>query len=322
MKTVFRSLAELSGDPGPCGLTIGNFDGVHLGHRTLIRQTKQLARNNGWQSCVLTFDPHPTAIVAPERAPQMICSLQERLRLLEEAGADRILVLPFTHEVARMEPDEFIETVIVEGLDARAVVVGQNFHFGRRQAGNPAVLAEAGRKYGFECHFLAPITYRAEIVSSTAVRRHIADGAVSRAGRLLGRCFSITGEVVSGHGVGSKQTVPTLNVKPGAEMIPAHGVYISETEDPSNGRRWPSITNIGKRPTFDGDEVTVETFLLSEFDGKAPEYISVHLRKWVRQERKFPDAPSLRAQILSDVQRANTYWRRLRRVHLPAASKR
>jgi riboflavin kinase/FMN adenylyltransferase len=292
-------------------LTIGNFDGVHLGHRTLIRQTKQLAHNKGWQCGVLTFDPHPTAIVAPERAPQMICSLQERLRLLEDAGAERILVLPFTKEVASMEPEEFIERVIVDGLDTRGVVVGQNFHFGRRQAGTPSLLAEAGRKYGFECHFLAPITFRSEVVSSTAVRNHIAAGRVSRAGRLLGRCFSIAGEVVSGHGVGSKQTVPTLNLRPSAEMIPAHGVYISETFDPANNRRWPSITNVGMRPTFGGNEVTVETFLLSPLQGETPEYISVHLRRWVREERTFPDPQALKSQIFRDVARANAYWRRL-----------
>lgn len=321
MKTVFRSLAEAAGVFGPCALTIGNFDGVHLGHRTLIRQVRQLARNNGWNSGVLTFDPHPTVIVAPERAPRAICSLQDRLRLLEEAGADRILVLPFTPEVALMEPEEFVERVIVDGLDARALLVGQNFRFARRQAGNPTVLAEAGRKYGFECHFLAPITFRGEIVSSTAIRNHLASGAVGRAGRLLGRCFSITGEVVSGHGVGSKQTVPTLNLRPGAELIPARGVYITETEDPLTSRRWPSITNIGMRPTFGGDEVTIETYLLSELQGDAPEYISVHLHRRVRDERKFPDPQALRAQILRDVDRAKTYWRRLRRVQPAIASK-
>jgi len=320
MKTVFRSLKEAVGNFGPCALTIGNFDGVHLGHRTLLRQTRQLAHNNGWTSGVLTFDPHPAVIVAPERAPQMICSLQDRLRLLEQAGAERILVLPFTREVSLMEPEEFIETVLVSGLDVRAVVVGQNFHFGRRQAGTPSVLAECGTKYGFDCHFLAPIVYRGEVVSSTAIRGHLSKGNIGQANRLLGRCFSITGEIVSGHGIGSKQTVPTLNLRPGDEIVPAWGVYISETEDLSNGRRWPSITNIGNRPTFGGDELTIETFLLAGLDGMAPEYISVSLRRWVRGERAFSDAPSLRAQILRDVERAKTYWRRVERLQsLPAS---
>ena len=321
MKTVFRSLKEAVGNFGPCALTIGNFDGVHLGHRTLIRQTRQLAHNNGWASGVLTFDPHPAVVVAPERAPQMICSLQDRLRLLEQAGAERILVLPFTREVSLMEPEEFIETVLVSGLDARAVVVGQNFHFGRRQAGTPGVLAECGVKYGFDCHFLAPIVYRGEVVSSTAIRGHLLKGSIGRANRLLGRCFSIAGEIVSGHGVGSKQTVPTLNLRPGDEIVPAWGVYISETEDLSNGRRWPSITNVGNRPTCGGDEVTIETFLLTALEGAAPEYISVSLRRWVRGERTFPDSPSLRTQILRDVERAKAYWRRVERLRSMPASR-
>jgi riboflavin kinase/FMN adenylyltransferase len=320
MKTVFRSLKEAAGNFGPCALTIGNFDGVHLGHRTLIRQTRQLAHNKGWVSGVLTFDPHPAVIVAPKRAPQMICSLQDRLRLLEQAGAERILVLPFTREISLMQPEEFIETVLVSGLDARTVVVGQNFHFGRRQAGTPEVLAKYGAKCGFDCHFLAPIVYRGEVVSSTGIRRHLSKGNIGRANRLLGRCFAITGEVVSGRGVGSKQTVPTLNLKPGNEIVPAWGVYISETEDLLSGRRWPSITNIGNRPTFGGEEVTIETFLLADLSGAAPEYISVSLRQWVRGERAFPDAPSLRAQILRDVERAKAYWRRVERLRsLPAS---
>lgn len=319
MKTVFRSLEEAAGNFGPCALTIGNFDGVHLGHRTLIHQTRQLAHNNGWASGVLTFDPHPAVVVAPERAPQMIYSLHDRLRLLEQVGAERILVLPFTREISLMAPEEFIETVLVSGLDARAVVVGQNFHFGRRQSGTPEVLAEYGAKYGFDCLFLAPIVYRGKVVSSTAIRGHLSKGNIGRANRLLGRCFAIAGEVVSGHGIGSKQTVPTLNLKPGGEIVPAWGVYISETEDASTGRRWPSITNIGNRPTFGGDEVTIETFLLADLVGAAPEYISVSLRRWVRGERVFPDAPSLRAQILRDVERAKTYWRRVERLSLPAA---
>ncbi|MFZ0595163.1 MAG: riboflavin biosynthesis protein RibF [Bryobacteraceae bacterium] len=321
MKTVFRSLNEAAGRFGPCALTIGNFDGVHLGHRTLIRQTQQVARNRGWRTGVLTFDPHPAFVVAPERAPQMICSLQDRLRLLEEAGAERILVLPFTREVAMMEAREFIEKVMVETLEARAVAVGQSFRFGRNQLGTPAVLAELGAKHGFECHFLAPIMNRGEIISSTAIRRHLVEGKVSRAGRMLGRCFSITGDVVEGHGIGSKQTVPTLNLKPGPEILPALGVYITEAEDLSDGRRWRSITNIGTRPTFGGGGVTIETFLLSPFDGANPEHISIHLRRWVRAERTFPDPQSLQAQIFKDVQRANTYWRRLGRVHSMAGSK-
>jgi riboflavin kinase/FMN adenylyltransferase len=313
MKTVFRSLDEARDNFGPCALTIGNFDGVHLGHRTLIRQTQQVARRNGWKAAVLTFDPHPTAIVAPERAPKLICSLQERLRLLEEAGADRILVLPFGRDIAAMSPREFVEQVVVGALDSKAVMVGQNFRFGCRQAGNAGTLAELAREFKYEVHFLAPVIYRGELVSSSVVRQHVADGELGVAGRLLARCFYLEGEVVRGHGIGSKQTVPTLNLKPGAEILPRHGVYVTQVEDLEDDRLWRSITNVGMRPTFGGEEVTIESFLLSPFDGRNPDRIRVHFRHWLREERKFPDPEALRNQILRDVGCADEYWRLLNR---------
>jgi riboflavin kinase/FMN adenylyltransferase len=311
MSRVFRSLEEAAGAFGPCAVTIGNFDGVHLGHRTLIRQTQQIARAHGWITGVLTFDPHPTAVVAPERAPRLICSLRERIRLLESAGAEHILVLPFTREIAEMNPREFVTTVLDETLNAHAVVVGQNFRFGYKQLGDTATLAQLGAELAFEPHVLAPITSRGEMVSSTAIRRHIQNGNVARAGRLLGHCFSVWGDIVRGRGIGSKETVPTLNIRPGAEIVPAQGIYVTETEDARNGRRWHSVTSVGTNPTFGGGELTIETFLLSPFDGRDPKRISVSFRRWLREERTFPTAEALRAEILHDVERAETYWRRL-----------
>jgi riboflavin kinase/FMN adenylyltransferase len=314
MSSVFRSLEEAAGVFGPAAVTIGNFDGVHLGHRTLIRQTRQIARAHGWSTCVLTFDPHPTMVVAPERAPKLICSLEERLQLLESAGAERILVLPFTMQIAEMSPREFVETVLADALNARAVVVGQNFRFGYKQLGDTTVLAQLGTEFGFEPHFLAPITTRGELVSSTAIRRHLREGNVSRVGRLLGRCFSISGQIVRGRGIGSKQTVPTLNLQPGSGTIPAQGIYITETRDLSDGRQWHSVTSVGTNPTFGGKELTIETYLLSAFDGHTPERICVSFRRWVREERMFATSEALREEIFRDVQRAETYWRRVERV--------
>lgn len=321
MKTVYRSLGEAKDQFGPCAVAIGNFDGVHLGHRTLIRQTQQIAWGNGWRAAVLTFDPHPTAIVAPERAPRLICSLQERLRLLEQAGAEQILVLPFVPQVAKMSPEEFVIKVLVEGLEARAIIVGQNFHFGYKQAGNTEVMAQLGSRFGFDTHFIAPVTSRGEIVSSTAIRNHVRQGRVERAGRLLGRCFSLEGEVVSGHGVGAKQTVPTLNLRQGPEVTPRRGVYVTEAEDLEDGRRWKSITNVGVRPTFGENELAIETFLLSQFDGRSPERLRVGFRHFLREERQFPNAQELKIQILKDVGRAQAYWRRLQRFRAAALAK-
>jgi riboflavin kinase/FMN adenylyltransferase len=316
MRTVFRSLADAAAtdDFGPCALTIGNFDGVHLGHRTLLKQTERIAAMHGWRTAVLTFDPHPTAVVAPERAPQMLCSMQERLRLLENAGAERIMVLPFTQQIALMSPEAFVRQVVIETLGGHAVIVGQNFRFGHKQKGTPDVLAELGQRLGIETHFLAPVAIRGEVVSSSAIRRHLAAGNVSRAARLLGRCFSLEGEIVSGRGIGSTQTVPTLNLQPGSEIVPGNGVYISAAEDLENGRRWQSITNVGTRPTFDGHGVTIETFLLSPFDGRTPERIRLEFHRFVREERKFADAQALKSQIFKDVARAKSYWRRLEKL--------
>jgi riboflavin kinase/FMN adenylyltransferase len=210
-----------------------------------------------------------------------------------------------------MAPEEFVREIAVEALGARAVVVGQGFKFGYKQCGNTQVMAELGQRFGFESHFLAPITTRGEVISSTAVRTHLANGKVARACRLLGRTFSLEGEVVPGQGIGSKQTVPTLNILPGEEIVPANGVYVTETEDLENGRRWHSVTNVGVRPTFGGTGLTIETFLLSAFDGQTPERIAVHFRHRIREERKFENPSALRTQILKDAGRASAYWRRV-----------
>lgn len=314
MTRVFRSLEEAAGAFGPCAVTIGNFDGVHLGHRTLIRQTQQIARAHGWVTGVLTFHPHPTSVVAPGRAPRLLCSLEERITLLENAGAEHILVLPFTREVAEMSPREFVTTVLTDTLNAHAVVVGQNFRFGSKQLGDTATLAQLGAELAFEPHVLAPITSRGEMVSSTAIRRHIQEGNVARAGRLLGHCFSVTGDIVKGRGIGSKQTVPTLNIRPGSEVAPAQGIYVTETRDVQDGRLWRSVTSVGTNPTFGASELTIETFLLSPFDGRNPKRISVGFRHWLREERTFPSAEALRGEILRDVERTERYWRRLDRL--------
>ncbi len=312
--TVFRSLEEARGHFGLCALAIGNFDGVHIGHQTLIREAVSFSVRNHFTPAVLTFDPHPAVVVAPDRVPQMICSLRQRLELLFESGAERILVLPFTADVARLSPEEFVSQILVDALQTKGVFVGDNFRFGYKQAGTPEVLRRLGEQYGFVSEFIHPVRFRNEVVSSSSIRHYLASGNVSRAGRLLGHCFALEGEIVKGHGIGSQQTVPTLNLRPDANQIVPRGVYITETRDQQSERRWPSITNAGIRPTFDGEELTIETYLLSALDGPSPEQIEVRFRRFVRPERRFADAAALRAQILKDVERANTYWRRLSKL--------
>ncbi len=308
---IFRSSEEARKRSSPCALAIGNFDGVHLGHQSLLRATVESARQKGVVPAALTFDPHPTTIVAPERVPLKLCSLDERLRLLEAAGARQITVLPFTAEMARLSPEAFVQQILVDALKVRLVLVGENFRFGHQQAGNAETLSTIGQQLGFEARLLAPVFWRGEIVSSSAIRRYLNKNAIYRANRLLGRCFAVEGPVVSGFGIGSKQTVPTLNLEPTPGQLTPRGVYITETFDVDSGRNWQSITNIGNRPTFNGQAVTIETFLLSPFEEPTPKRIRVEFRRFVREERSFPDAQSLRAQIMRDVGRATSYWRRV-----------
>lgn len=307
---VFRTVEEARAGFTPCAVAIGNFDGVHLGHQALLARTCARAAARDLTPSALTFDPHPATVVAPERAPELICTLEQRLALLEKAGAQQILVLPFTRDVANLSPRDFVGQVLCNALRAQAVIVGESFHFGHAQAGNAATLKALGEEFGFESQFVPPVSYRGEVVSSSLIRRYVSTGKVGRAGRLLGGCFAIQGQVISGHGVGSKQTVPTLNLPPPPGQIVPRGVYITETFEAGGGGWWPSITNCGLRPTFGGDELTIETFLLERLVGPAPTEIEVRFRGFVRAEQQFPNADALKAQILRDVGRANRYWRR------------
>lgn len=317
---VYRSVAEARSRFGPCALAIGNFDGVHRGHQALLSAAVRFAKTHHLHPAALTFDPHPAAVVAPERLPQAICTLDQRIRLLGDAGATRILVLPFTTQVAHMAPQVFVWQILVEALETKAVIVGENFRFGYRHSGTTETLAKLGAEFGFEWQFLEPVTVRGEMVSSTAIRHHLSTGNVSRAGRLLNRCFFIEGPVVRGRGIGAKQTVPTLNIRPVSGQIVPRGIYITETTDLENGSRWPSVTSCGTNPTFGGSDLTIETFLLTPLAGTPPGEIRVEFRYFLRREEYFSSAAELKKQILEDISRASAYWRRTAKFGRPAAS--
>lgn len=310
---IYRDLAEVPPDFGPSALTIGNFDGVHAGHRRIMRRVSTVAAERGFKPSVLTFEPHPTRVVAPARAPRLMTTPGQRCELMAQEGIEQVLILPFTPELARLEAEDFVRTVLVDRLGVRAVLVGDNFHFGHLQAGNAALLVELGRKYGFVTEIVPAITLRGRVVSSSTIRGMIESGYVSRAGRLLEHVYALEGEVVRGFGIGSKQTVPTLNLAPAGELLPARGVYITRTADLEDGRTWPSVTNVGNRPTFDGAALTVETHLLAPLEEPSPRRIRVEFLRRLREERRFPAPEDLRAQILKDAARAQSYFRRLRR---------
>jgi riboflavin kinase/FMN adenylyltransferase len=310
---IYRSLAEVPADFGPCALTIGNFDGVHFGHRRILRQLIALAAGRGWKSAVLTFDPHPTRIVAPDRTPTLLTSPAHRAELMREEGIQEVLILPFTAELARLSPEDFVQQLLVDRLGARAVLVGDNFRFGYRQSGNVRLLAELGARLGFETDVVPAVTWRGRMVSSSGIRSLLAAGRVSLAARLLQHPYALDGAVVGGRGVGSQQTVPTLNLAPDAGLVPASGVYVTRALDLETERQWNAITNIGYRPTFgESDRLSIETFLLDPFTGETPNRIRLEFLWRVRDERKFESPAALKEQILRDVRVARNYFRRTR----------
>jgi riboflavin kinase/FMN adenylyltransferase len=307
---IFRSLTEVPADFGPSAITIGNFDGVHEGHRHILRRVVAVAREHGWKPTLLTFDPHPTKLVAPSRSPKLLTTIEQRCELIAAQGIEYILILPFTAEVAKLTPEEFVAQILAGALRTRAVLVGDNFRFGNRAAGDTKLLGELGLKYGFVTEAVSPVRLRNRVVSSSEIRSLIEKGNMSLACRMLGRPYTLEGQVVPGHGVGSKQTVPTLNLATAAETLPKVGVYVTRTRDLDDRREWQSITNVGFRPTFGGDKLTIETFLLAPLRGEAPRNISVELLRYVREERKFATPEALKAQIFKDVGRAQAYFRR------------
>ena len=307
---IFRSLEEARLSFGPSSLTIGNFDGVHAGHARILRRVCEVGRENGWKPSVLTFDPHPTRIVAPSRSPRLMTTPEQRCRLMEQESIRQVLILPFTREVAQLTPEQFVRDVLVDALDAKAVLVGENFRFGHKHAGDTRLLRELGAQLGFRVEVLPGLTLRRVMVSSSEIRRLVEAGEVSRAGRLLERPFALEGDVVRGHGVGARQTVPTLNLSTQAEVLPANGVYVTKTHA-LDGPQWPSVTNVGYRPTFGGKELSIETFLLAPLEGSAPQRIRVEFLRRLRDEKKFESPEQLKAQILRDAGRAQAYFRRV-----------
>ncbi|HEY6290101.1 MAG TPA: bifunctional riboflavin kinase/FAD synthetase, partial [Terriglobia bacterium] len=296
-------------------MTVGNFDGVHLGHQKLFGRVLERARAAGSTAAVLTFDPHPSQVLAPERAPKLLTPLPEKVRLIEATGIDLLWVRPFTLALSLMSPAQFVDQVLVHELRAIAVIVGPNFRFGHRQAGDVRRLAALGLATGFETAVEEALIVRGQMVSSTRIRELAELGRVHMAGRLLGRPFSVAGPIVRGLGIGREQTVPTLNLASLEErfprQLPKPGVYVTRTR--VAGAEHESVTNIGRKPTFGQHELTVESFLLDYGGGRIEaEEMEVQFLHRLRDERKFPDAAALKAQILQDARRSLGYFRRLR----------
>jgi riboflavin kinase/FMN adenylyltransferase len=295
-------------------IAIGNFDGIHLGHQKLLEFCIGLGRESGAVATALTFEPPPLKVLRPETAPPRISTNEQRLEWFGALGMEAAVVLPFTMELAKLAPEDFVDEILARQLQVRAVVVGDNFRFGHKQAGDVKFLRELGMRDGFDVIVHEPVVVDGEIVSSTVIRKLIAEGEVTRAARMLGRAFALTGEVVTGTGTGRKFTFPTLNLRPEQELLPAKGVYITRTVlegEPSSHR---SVTNVGMRPTFNGTGLTVETHLLDYSGNFSPKRIEVRFWKKLREEKKFSGAEELKAQIAKDIGKANEFFAKLRKM--------
>ncbi len=306
---VFRSLAEVPAGFGPTVAAIGNFDGVHLGHRENLAAAVKEARSAGGRAVAITFDPHPERFLRPARAPRLITPTPERLRLLVETGIDAVLVLNFDAALARLSAREFVERVLVAALGVRSVHEGRNFRFGHGAKAGVRELAELGAKLGFAVHVHEAVRVRGLEVSSSAIRALVAAGDVRRARWMLGRPFVVLSTPASGRGIGTRLLVPTVNLAPYDELLPALGVYVTRLR--VNGRAFQAVTNVGNRPTFGEASFAVESHILNfepvDLDEQTPIELEFLLR--LRGEREWPSPEALKAQIFKDVARAKRYFR-------------
>ena len=283
-------------------VAIGNFDGVHLGHRSLLQLAVDRARERNLKSAVLTFRPHPMKLLFPERRVFLITSEERKARLIGECGVDELVIAPFTHRFADLTAEEFVREVLVEHLGAEAVVVGENYAFGRNREGTIERLRRFGEEYGFTVLVAPPCLVGGELVSSTKIREAIMQGEIERASRFLGRPCAIVGRVVRGKGRGKGLGFPTANLVSEVELYPREGVYAVWAE--FDGRRYPAVVNIGHNPTFGDTGLTVEAHIL-DFDGDLYDReIKIVFIEYLRSEKKCSSLEELCRLIAADVAKA------------------
>jgi riboflavin kinase / FMN adenylyltransferase len=291
-------------------LALGNFDGLHRGHTKIVERIRRVTAERGGTSLVLTFDPHPPRIVRPDKAPQLLMTLEQKIEALGKAGVHGVAIVRFTPELSRWEPEMFVKNVLVEWLRVSEVWVGADFLFGRDRSGNFSLLRTLGAQYGFRAEKIDPVRYKDFVVSSTRIRRLVAEGRVDEAGALLGRHFFIDGVVVRGAGRGRELGVPTANLDTRNELIPPDGVYA--TTATIDGVVYPSVTNIGVRPTFEASgRSVIEAHALGIDRDLYGQSVRLGFVQRLRDERRFPDVDTLKAQIDADVRRAKRLFDRL-----------
>ena len=306
---VFRSIAEIPAGFGPSVATIGNFDGVHLGHQQILSAVVGEARARNARAVAVTFDPHPEQFLRPSAASRLLTPIDERLRLLGFTGLDAVLVLPFDAKLAALPAREFVRRILVEALNVRGLHEGGNFRFGQRAEAGVVELKALGTEFGFGLQVHSPVRVRGLEVSSSAIRACVAQGDMTRARWLLGRPFSVRSTQARGRGIGTRLLVPTVNLAAYDGLLPAFGVYVTRLT--IAGRRFQAVTNVGNRPTFGAASFAAESYILDfvpmDVDEQTPMDLEFLLR--LRGEVKWPSPEALKAQIFKDVAKAKRYFR-------------
>jgi riboflavin kinase/FMN adenylyltransferase len=306
----WQGLGEVPGDWGSSAVTIGVFDGVHRGHQRIVARAAEAAGARRLPLVVVTFEPHPAEVVRPGSHPPLLCTLRRRVQLLAELGADAVCVLAFTLDFSRLGPDEFVRAVLADRLHARAVVVGENFRFGHRAAGDVALLAELGEKYDFSAEGVPLVTEDGVTISSSLIRDRLAAGDVAGAARFLGRPHRVEGAVVRGSQRGRKMGIPTANLETAAHTaVPADGVYAGWLASLDDGgletERWPAAISVGTNPTFGGQHRVVEAYALDRDDlDLYGAHVAVDFAARLRGMVRFESAEALAAQMHLDVAQA------------------
>ena len=291
-------------------LALGNFDGLHRGHRKILDRLQRVAGERRASSVVMTFDPHPPRVVRPDKAPPLLMTKAQKLEALAQAGIDGAAIVRFTHEVSQWDPETFVRTVLVEWLRVSEVWVGANFLFGRDRSGNFSLLRTLGARYGFKAEKIDPVRYKDFVVSSTRVRRLITEARVDEAAALLGHPYVIDGVVIRGAQRGRTMGFPTANLCSDNELLPPHGVYA--TNAILDGIVMPSVTNIGTRPTVDSSgQTSVETHIFDLDRDLYGATLRLAFIQRLRDERAFDSLDLLKSQIAADCARARVLFDRL-----------
>ncbi len=301
---VYAGSELLDGAARGCVLTIGNFDGLHLGHQALLGEVIARARAGRHLAVAYIFDPHPRLVLDPSARITRLMTREQLEHGLRQLGIDVLILEPFTRQLASLAPEEFVENILAQRIGPSALLVGRDFRFGQGRSGSDDLLEQLGPRFGFQVSIIGQVLVDGEDVSSTRIRRWIAQGEVGEARRQLGRPYSVWGRVVRGDARGRTLGFPTANLEPENELLPAHGVYATTVQifkdRELSPEAYPSVTNVGRRPTFGGSEVRVETHLLDRDVDLYGARLAVQFWHRVREERRFAGPDALRLQIAAD----------------------